>query len=88
MMLLKMHEVRKYRVKQAEGLNDSVFISVFAVIIFCIHRKNAANMLHIYRIPTQIWQNTCTIIKARQASPGHHHPIHCIESKYTNADIT
>ncbi len=54
-MLLKMHEVREFRVKQAEELNDSLFISVFAVIIFCIHRKNAANMLHIYRIPTQTW---------------------------------
>ena len=66
-MLLKMHEVR---VKQAEGLNDSVFISVFAVIIFCIHRKNAANKVYIYRILTQAWQNTSTITKTGQASPG------------------
>ena len=56
-MMLKMHEVREFRVNQAEGLNDSVFISVIAVIIFCIHRKNAANILHIYRISTGIWQN-------------------------------
>jgi hypothetical protein len=51
------HEVRKLRLKQAEGLHHSVFISVFAAIIFCIHRKNAANMDYIYRILTQAWQN-------------------------------
>lgn len=76
MMLLTIHEVREFRLKQAEGLNHSVFISTFA-----------ANKIYIYRIPTQTWQNTCTNIKTGQASPGHHHPIHCIESKYTNANI-
>jgi hypothetical protein len=51
-------------------MNDSLFISVFAAIIFCIHLKNAANMLHIYRISTGIWQYTSTNIKTVQAFAG------------------
>lgn len=87
MILLKMHEVRKFRLKQVEVLNYSLLISVFAAIIFCIHRKNAANKNYIYRILTHTWQNISTDIKTGQASPGHYHLTHSIESIQPNADI-
>jgi hypothetical protein len=83
MMLLKMHEVRKFRVNRADGMIDSLSNSVFAAIIFFIHRKNAANKDYIYRILTHTWQNISTDIKTGQASPGRmqlsiHYLVKCV----------